>query len=233
MKAVVMQPTYLSWMGYFDLIDQSDIFVFLDDVQFEKQSWQQRNKIKTPQGWQWLSIPVVKKFPQLIKDVQISNNIGWAKIHWKTIVQNYEKAPAFANYKDAFEHIYSKNWDKLADLNMALIKLICDVLGIKKDFIRSSDINVPGDKVVKLVNICHKINATTYLSPVGSAGYIEEDNRFKSEGITLEYHNYEFPRYSQLYGEYVPYLSVVDLLFNCGESALGIIKKGRASAGKG
>lgn len=169
MKAVIMQPTYLPWMGYFDLIDQSDVFVILDDVQFEKQSWQSRNKIKTPQGEHWLSIPVVRRFPQLLKDVQINNSADWARNHFKTICQNYQKSAKYALYVADFEKIYSTNWARLIDLNVGLIRLISNKLGIEKKMVFSSSLNVTGSKVSRLIDICKKLRADNYLSPAGKS----------------------------------------------------------------
>ncbi|MFC1571746.1 WbqC family protein [Candidatus Margulisiibacteriota bacterium] len=205
MKAVIMQPTYLPWMGYFDLMDQSDIFIFLDDVQFEKQSWQQRNKIKTAQGELWLTVPVIRKFPQLINEVEVNNALNWSKKHWKTISQCYRKASCFQNYETEFAAVYASSWHKLIDLNISIIKIICRLLGIEKRIVCSSDMNVNGKKVSKIISLCKEVKADIYLSPSGAENYLEEDNQFLSEGIKLEYHNYDVPAYNQLYNDFKPH----------------------------
>ena len=222
-----MQPTYLPWMGYFDLIDQSDIFVFLDNVQFEKQSWQQRNKIKTRQGEIWLTVPVLQSLGQKINEVKINNNSNWKEKHWKSIKYNYNKAPYFKTYFKFFEETYNTDWQYLVDLNIHIIKWVCNQLNIKKDFIKSSDMGIEGKKTDLLVNICKKLNADTYLSPLGSAVYIEKNNLFEREGIKLEYQHFEHPIYKQLWEDFVPHISVIDLLFNEGDKSLDIIRSGR------
>lgn len=226
MKAVIMQPTYISWMGYFDLIDQSDIFVFLDNVQFEKQSWQQRNKIKTHQGVIWLTVPVLQNLGQKINEVKVNNNSNWEEKHWKSIKYNYNKAPYFKRYFKFFEETYNTDWEYLVDLNIHVIKGACKQLNIKKDFIKSSNRNIKGRKTELLVGICKELNADTYLSPLGSAMYIEENNLFERECIKLEYQHFERPIYKQLWGDFIPYMSVIDLLFNEGDKSLDIIRSG-------
>ncbi|OGC04165.1 hypothetical protein A2276_06095 [candidate division WOR-1 bacterium RIFOXYA12_FULL_43_27] len=227
MKAVIMQPTYLPWIGYFDLMDQSDVFVFLDDVQFEKQSWQSRNRIKTLQGELWLSVPVVKKFPQLLKDVEINNATAWSKTHFKSIVQNYQKAAYFKDLIKDYEMIYETGWSKLAELNIKLIKTIVTRLNLAKKMLFSSELNCTGNRVGRLINICKAVGADTYLSPLGSKGYIDEDNRFEAEGVKLEYQQYTCPQYRQQYGDFIPFMSTIDLLFNEGDRSLQIIRSGR------
>jgi hypothetical protein len=226
MKCVIMQPTYLPWMGYFDLIYQSDIFVFLDDVQFTKQSWQQRNKIKTSNGEKWLTVPVIQNINQKINETKIDGKSNWKAKHIKSIKFNYSKSPYFDKYFKFFEEAYSLDWKYLADLNIHIIKWIAKQLDINKDFLRSSTINVKGKKTDFLVNMCKKLNADTYLSPLGSSVYIEK-TLFEKEGIKLEYQNFEHPTYRQLYGKFIPYLSVIDLLFNEGSNSPAIIRSGR------
>ena len=227
MKAVIMQPTYLPWVGLFDLIDQSDVFVFLDNVQFEKQSWQQRNKIKTPQGWIWLTVPVLQSLGQKINEVKINNNSNWKEKHLKSIQYNYDKAPYFKKYFKFFEETYNTNWECLADLNIHIIKWTSDQLNIKNKFVNSSSMNIKGRKTELLVDICKKLNADAYLSPLGSVMYIEENNLFERDGIKLEYQHFEHPIYKQLWGDFMPYMSVIDLLFNEGPKSRTIIRSGR------
>ena len=220
-----MQPTYLPWMGYFDLMDKSDVFVFLDDVQFEKQSWQQRNKIKTPNGEMLLTIPVKQKLNQKIVDVEIDIKEKWEIKHNKSIRYNYNKAQFFDKYYSFFEEIYSEKWYRLAEFNINIIKWIMHQLKIETKLLRSSELNISGKKTSLIIDICKRLNADTYLSPMGAKLYIEKE-LFNKAGIKLEYQQFEHPSYKQLYGKFIPYLSVIDLLFNEGANSLTIIRSG-------
>ncbi|MDD5145736.1 MAG: WbqC family protein [Candidatus Pacebacteria bacterium] len=227
MKATIMQPTYLPWLGYFDLMDQSDIFIFLDNVQFEKQSWQQRNRIKSPKGELLLTIPVIRKYPQEIREVQINNNLPWQSEHLKAIQYNYSKAKYFNEYLSFFEIFYSEKKEKLIDFTIPIILKIKDFLGINCKIIKSSELDVKGKRVELLIDICKKVGANEYLSPLGSKEYIDENNLFEKENIKLEYQQFEHPEYLQLWGKFVPYLSTIDLLFNCGADSIKYIRQGR------
>lgn len=227
MKIAIMQPTYLPWIGYFDLIDQCDTFVFLDNVQFEKQSWQQRNRIKTSQGWQWLSVPIIHKFPQQINEVEINGTSNWQEKHWKSIAQSYGKVAWWDSYRGFVEGIYRTEWRYLADLNIFIITEVCKHLSIGTSFVKAGDLEVKGGKVERLIGICHVLKADVYLSPPGSSDYIEQDNRFGDEGVLLAYHHYEHPTHKQLYGDFVSHLSIIDLLLNEGPQTLDIIRSGR------
>jgi len=232
MRGTILQPTYLPWMGYFEMIESSDIYIVLDHVQFEKQSWQQRNKIKTSHGWQLLTVPVIKDSGReiKIKDVRIDNSSEWAAKHWRAITLNYSKAEFFKDYSIEIGNIYESRCEKLVNLNTSLILLIAKLMGLNKKIIYSSQLSVPGSRVEKLIGLCKQVNADTYLSPAGSAEYIEEKNIFPDNGIRLEYHNFNFPVYRQLYGDFISHLSALDLLFNEGKASLDIIRSGRMSA---
>lgn len=226
----IMQPTYLPWLGYFDLIDQSECFVFLDSVQFEKRSWQQRNRIKGPDNVLWLTVPVLTKGrrDQRIDEVMIDQTQAFQEKHIKTITHLYSRASFFVQYTDGLSIVLRKSHQFLADLNIELIRWLCTQLGIETEMVRSSSLNVEGGKVELLVNICKALGADRYLSAAGSRTYIEENNLFVPNGIDLVYHDYRHPEYRQLHGQFVPYLSVVDLLFNEGPSSLSVIRAGRA-----
>lgn len=229
MKAVIMQPTYLPWVGYFDLMDQADIFVYLDSVQFEKRSWQQRNRMKKLDGEMYLTVPVLskKRFEQRIKEVEIDPSSKFFDEHLKSVQWNYVKAPYFKDYFPAFSEILQQRHVKLADLNLDLIEWFKNILKIKTRTIRSSLLDVNGNKTALLIAICKALNCDEYLSPPGSRGYIEENNLFREHGISLHYHQYQPVPYAQKFGEFIPYLSVLDLLFNEGPNSLSIIRGGR------
>lgn len=228
MKIAISQPTYLPWIGYFDIIRQVDVFVFLDNVQFSKQSWQQRNKIKSPNGALWLSVPVFKtnRYGQLIKDVVISNEDFWEK-HAKTIESNYRKADYFHEYHKDVVKIMQLNNKKLVDLNVNLIKFFMDILGIKTQTTLASQLKVNGKRSELLVNICKELGASQYFSTIGAKTYLlEEIELFWNNNIEVYFHNYEHPTYRQNYPPFIPYLAIIDLIYNEGPNSYKIIASG-------
>jgi hypothetical protein len=229
MLAVIVQPLYLPWIGYFDLIDRSDVFVFLDDVQFKGRSWQQRNRIKTHSGDAWLTVPVINKYLQKINEVHIDNSQNWMRKHWESIKHAYSKAAHFNDFSGFYETIYGQKNDSLMDLNVGVIKHVSEQLGIGNKFILSSELGVEEYKTDRLINICKKVEATRYLSGPAARSYLQED-KFRENGIEVVWHEYEHPIYRQLNGEFIPYMSVIDLLLNEGDTSLNIIRSGRRNA---
>lgn len=229
MIVAIMQPTYLPWIGYLDLIDQADRFVLLDTVQFERQSWQNRNRIKTAQGVKWLTVPVQRAFGQSILDTRVQANEPWRTKHFETIRYAYGKAPGWEQLGSRLKDAYDHACEHLHTLNTSLLFVLLEACGIQAadKVLRASDLGVGGGRTELLVNICKKLGADTYLSPLGSADYLNENNPFPREGIELRYHAYEHPSYRQSYGEFVPYLSCVDLLLNEPDEALPILRSGR------
>ena len=224
-----MQPTYLPWLGYFDLIDQADCFVFLDSVQFSRRSWQQRNRIKSKDGEMRLTVPVISKGvrDQSIAQVEIDQATEFHRKHLRSIDHSYAKAPYYRDYFNELEAVLGKAHDHLAELNIELIGWMCDKMGITAKMVRSSTFGVEGNKVNLLVGICQEIGAGNYLSPLGSMGYIEDNDIFASNGIELRYQDYHHPQYSQLHGQFLANMSALDLLMNEGPSSLEIIRAGR------
>lgn len=228
MIVVIMQPTYLPWIGYFDMMDNADKFVLFDTAQFEKQAWQQRNRIKVAESTSvWLTVPVVQNLGQQISEVTIEKSNPWRRKHWGTLEQYYKRAPYWKTYRDELAEIYMQAWESLLDLNVAIINFLRGKLGISTEIVMASQIPVSGDRIHFLANVCHYFKADTYLSTVRAADYIGKDNIFASEGIALKYHQYRHPVYRQLYGAFLPYLSTIDLLFNEGPRSLEIIRSGR------
>jgi len=226
MIVTIHQPQYLPWLGYFDKIRRSDIFVFLDNVQFKKNEWQNRNKIKTDQKWQWLTVPVIHKFSQKINEVEINNTDRWGKKHLNALITNYSKAPFFKDYIDFFEQAYTRSWQLLVDINIHLIQYLNQALGIlNKKVVLSSDYETRKGRTERLVDLCKQLKGDIYLSGRDGAKYLELDE-FKKEGIQVAFQDYKHPIYPQLFGDFEPYLSVVDILFNCGPESLSIISKG-------
>jgi hypothetical protein len=233
MKIAVMQPTYNPWLGYFDLMDKVDIFIYLDDVKLVKGSWHVRNRIKTANGEIFLTIPINIKTSSketLINNAEIKKT-NWRKKHIKSIEQNYRKSKFYDVVFPLVEKLILNDVNILGDFTINFIENVKKVIGIKTKTIRSSELHISGKKDERLVKICQKLNADVYLSPQGSAEYIESKTpggEFIKNGIKLFYHNYEHPIYNQLYGKFLPYMGIIDLLFNEGfERTLEIIRSGR------
>jgi hypothetical protein len=234
MRVAIAQPTYLPWLGYFDLIDQVDTFVFLDSVQFEKQSWQQRNRIKTPRELQWLTVPVVfrGRFGQLIQQVEIREAEFWRN-HLRAVELNYRRAPFFHNYFSDLGSLLRlfTSGSLLVELNVRLIEWLMKALGIRTKLVRSSSMNQEGKRGELLINLCESLGAKVYLSPFGSAVYLlNEIGPFSENGIEVLFQHYEHPEYRQQFPPFCPYASVLDLLFNEGDRSLEILRGGRRSS---
>lgn len=228
MRVCILQPTYLPWLGYFEQIHRADIFVFYDDVQYSKHSWQNRNRIKTPAGQLWLTVPTLKtEESRKIRDMRIDNKLPWARKHLKSIKTFYCHSRYYNDYIPYFHEIYLRRWEHLADLNIECIRRICELLGIHRQFARSSELEVKGERSERLVKICQLFHADAYFSGQSAKDYLKEE-LFKKAGITVEYQVYKHPEYQQLFGEFVPYLSTIDLLFNCGSESLEIVLSGGA-----
>ena len=218
----VLQSNYIPWKGYFDIINSVDLFIFHDDIQFTKNDWRNRNKIKTPNGLKWITIPCGSKSHthKLIYEISLPNS-DWQNKHWNLIKENYSKAPYFNLYKKFFENIYlNQKWKNLSELNQHLIKNISlKFLNIKTQFDDSRNYNIQGKGEDRLINLLKKVNATKYISGPSAKAYIS-NNRFVSEGILLEWMNYNnYPQYQQLYPPFQHAVSIIDILFNTGPNA--------------
>ena len=213
-----MQPTYLPWAGYFNLILNADIFVFLDDVQFEKQSWQNRNKIIIDSKEHLLSIPVKRNgLKTAIKDVLVDDTQKWRKKHISAISQNYCGHKYYKNVKIVLDIINDSTLIHLVDINMSIIQSLCDILSIKKEFIRSSELACAGTRSEKLVNVINHLNCNRYLSPIGSKTYIENDGVLSNTDIDIGYQNFKLKDYKQKYMKsFISYLSIIDVIANLG-----------------
>ncbi len=231
MRIAIMQPTYLPWLGYFDLLDQVDLFVLLDSVQFTKRSWQQRNRIKTPRGLEWLTVPVAVsgRYHQTIQEASIEDAGFWKK-HVRAIELNYRRAAHFSDTFAGLASVYENGapWDRLVDLNTRLIEWLAERLGIPTSVRTASSLGVEGKRSGLLAEICQELGATEYLSALGSAVYLlGEMHEFTGRGIEVRFHNYSHPGYEQLFPPFAPYASVIDLLLNEGPRSLEIIRGGR------
>ena len=226
MKTIgILQPSFLPWIGYFEQILKSDIFVLYDDVQFEKNSWRNRNRIKTSNGMQWLSVPVLTagKGAQNINQIMIDVSSQWRRKHVNAITLNYSRAPYFKLYsEELFSILMDAKREKLCDLNVALILWLCAKMGITTQVVSSSTLGISGAGVERLLCIIKHLEGDVFYE--GSAGrdYINESD-FSEAGIELKYQDYVHPEYPQLYGGFVPYLSAIDLLFNCGTKSIDVL----------
>lgn len=213
----IMQPTYLPWLGYFELIEKSDVFVIYDSVQFEKQSWQQRNRIRNKDGEIVLILPVKygDGLERRIKDVEIDYSRNIPKKHLTGILMSYSKTKNFSILFPELEAIYLTKPKFLLEMNIALIKLGMKYLKINTPLIYSSELDVKGTKVEALIDICKKVNANRYFSPIGSKEYIDENNLFPENNIDLVYQNFQHPTYAQAnYSDFISHLAFIDYLFN-------------------
>jgi len=226
----IHQPEHLPWLGFFHKMYLSDIFVLLDNVQYRKNYFQNRNRIKTKEGFSWLTVPVLTKGKsyQLINQVEINyTDNNWQKRIWNSIKQNYSRAPFFADFGPALQKLYcDSHWDKLVDLNSSLIKTVTAWLNIKKDLIFASSLDIEGYSTDLLLKICQKLNADTYLSGKFGKEYLDE-TKFNNANIKVLYHQFTHPVYEQLYKPFVPEMTAVDILMNHGDKSLNILIEGQ------
>ena len=218
------QPTYLPWLGLFNKISHSDFFVLFDNVQYLPKEWMNRNKIKTPNGEIFLNVPVLKKsfLKKKIYEIKINNDIDWKRKHLKSISLNYSKAKYYDKYINYFEDIYSKEWVYLSELNFYMLKLFLKLLNIKVRLLKLSELNIKGKKSELVLNLCLNLKAKKFIFGQQGINYANIDN-FKKNKIDIVFQNYKHPVYYQLHGKFLSNLSIIDLLFNCGEKSLDII----------
>lgn len=221
MKVAIHQPNFFPWLGYFDKIIKSDIFVFLDDVAYPKSgnsmgSWTNRVKLMVQGKAYWINCPVVREHgEQIIKNVKINNSIKWRDKLLKTIEYNYKKCICYNDIMMSFYDIINRDCDRLAEYNINNILSICSMLNIKTRFVRQSEIDTIGTSTDLLIEITKKLEADTYICGGGASGY-QEDWKFHNNGIDISYQSYIHPEYSQQGNEFISGLSIIDVLFNCG-----------------
>jgi hypothetical protein len=218
---VVLQPGYLPWLGFFDQLRRADVFVYYDDVQYDKHGWRNRNRIKTQNGAQWLTVPVRRGggdgFPAIL-DVEIDNRTPWARKHVSSVRQAYARAPFLGRYLPELEELVQRRWERLVDLDIACAAMMATWLGLQTRIERSSTLAIGGERSARLVSICRRFGAATYVSGDSAAAYLDLD-LFRQHGIEVVWQRYTHPAYAQLHGEFIPYLSALDLLLNCGDAA--------------
>jgi hypothetical protein len=231
---VIAQPTFLPWLGWFDLADQSDVTILLDDVQFSKQSWQQRNRVRTPNGLEFLSVPVITagRLGQRIDECELANQHFVGKM-LKSLRANYAKSSYFGEAIEGFSATMetAASLGNLAALNCALISWMATRLGVTAPMIRATTLGVGGSRGEHVAALCESVGADRYLSPAGAETYLTEDRTaFDERGISVWLHVYDHPEYAQRFTPFVPYASAIDLIFNVGPSAPTVMRSGRRPA---
>lgn len=228
MICAVHQPQYLPWLGYFDKIDRADVFVLLDTVQYKKNEWQNRNRIKTATGPQWVTVPVLYRFGQLIREVEINNKERWQHKHRQALVTNYARAPYRDLLNPLLKEILEQPWEKIAPLNIMVVRRLCELIGIKTPIYVASELgNFPEDPDERLISITKYFGADTYLAGSGGRSYMNLE-AYKSAGVKVIFQDFHHPVYRQLFSEeFESHLSVIDLIFNHGPRSLEIIRSTR------
>lgn len=211
------QPNYIPYPGLVGKIMMSDKFIYVTKVQFERKSWQNRNRIKTVNGPVFLTVPTLKKgkYDQLICDVKISNDLNWRRKHFNAIKINYKNSKFYNTYIDFFEELYNKDWDSLCELDIYIMNYILNELDIKTEVLYDENFNFEGNKTAFLVDMCKKTNSNTYMSNKGSENYVDL-SIFSQNELNHIYINYKGKPYEQCFKNFVPDMSIVDMLFNCG-----------------
>jgi hypothetical protein len=228
-----IQPGYLPWLGFFEQADRVNIFLLFDDLQYTRYDWRNRNRIKGPAGPIWLIVPVIRKFGQHINEARIDNSRNWAKRHWLTICQCYGKAPYFEQHRRFFQELYHSQWDQLCELNITVIRYVMEQMKIRTRLIRSSELALeerfrvlPGSqdrKNERIVFFMKEVGGSVLYSGEKSESYINLA-LLGQHSIHVRFQHYRHPVYPQLHGAFIPYLSIIDLLFNCGDESLDILK---------
>ncbi|MDD5746778.1 MAG: WbqC family protein [Candidatus Omnitrophica bacterium] len=231
-RIAIMQPGYLPWLGFYELMHNCDLFVFLDDVHYTTRDWRNRNRIRTHDGWQWLSVPVLHKNKrcQLIKDVRIDNDEPWNKKHLRALEINYRRSRFFDRFYPELRAVYARPWEYLCQLNTELIGVCCRALSIQTPCICASTLDVRAAGSERILEICKALNAYTLYDSKAAANFLDV-SLFEKERIIVEFQDYRHPVYEQVYAPFIPFMSAVDLIFNHGPEASGIVVSGRSCPG--
>jgi hypothetical protein len=221
------QPVYLPWLGLFHKIALADVFVLFDDVQYLPKDWNNRNKIKTRTGPLWLTVPVLTAGhrEKVIREIEVNNDLPWQRKHWRSLQLNYKDAPFFLKYASFFEDVYTREWRLISDLNEHMLQWFLGILGIKVQFLKASDYGFRGKKSDLVLNMCRQLRADRYIFGALGREYAEV-TKFQEAGIKVVFQEYDHPTYSQQHGGFISHLSVVDLLFNCGDSSFDVLMSG-------
>ncbi len=222
----IHQPDFLPYLGFFDRLIQSDTFVILDNVQFLRRGWHHRDKLKTPQGIQWLTVPIQKKghYSQSIKDTQIDNTLDWKRKHLMMIEHNYRKSPYFEAFFEELQQIYHKPFTYLIDLNLELLEWLFQIFRISSHTILASSTEITSSSSSRLIELVQYCHGTTYFSGPGAKAYLDEE-LFTRHNLTVHWQEFTHPVYPQLHGPFIANLSVLDCLLNCGPLCKDILRR--------
>lgn len=224
MKVAAIQSSFVPWRGFFDFIESVDVFVIYDDVQYSSGSWRNRNKLKTPKGSEWITVPVNRSsLNQLIIDVKVDYSAPWLKKHLATWAANYSAAPYFPLVKDILLEIDSKQHSTISQLNVHLIRRICEYLNIHTPIVLSKELSLQGSKTERLIDMLKKLKATAYLSGPSADAYLDK-SAFRENDLRLEYKSYDYAPYPQLWGEFIGEVTILDLIANCGPEAKNLMR---------
>ena len=226
MTVAIHQPQYLPWAGYLDKVDRADTFVLLDTVQFKKGEWQNRNRFKTAQGPQWITVPVLHDFGQLLSEVKVDpKQSSWVRKHSQALITHYGATQHYEWVSDRLEPLWEQLWDYLAPLSRATLEAFMDLMGIETPLVLASELEpTPEHPDERLISICRQLDAQTYLAGAGGPEYMEME-RWEKAGIEVVIHDFTHPEYDQPFGEFVPDMSAVDILCNCGPESLAILRR--------
>lgn len=228
MNVSIMQPAYLPWLGYFDRLAQSDLHIVLDHVLIDLNShtkFANRNKIRTQAGWMWLTVPIKTKGLRdqlFLNTIEIVEGNDWARKHWNAIKASYSRAPFFKDHVDFFEDAYARPWKLLHELARHTTSYLSRALGLETKTVSSSTMGIASHKDELILDLCRTVGATTYISGPFGREYLRE-SLFTEAGIRVKYHDYPHPNYPQVFSGFEPFVSAVDLLFNCGPRSLSIL----------
>jgi len=225
MIVAIHQPQYIPWLGYFYKMDKADMFIHLDTVQFRRNEFQNRNRIKAMNGWNWLTVPVeYTDHKQLIKDVMVNNSIRWQNKHKKSIMDSYENSENYQDIITVIEWIFTSHWQSLSTLNIDIVNCFKELMGITTEEVCASDLSVdtkqPDNRIIELIK---EVGGDTYLSGPGGKNYMDLE-AYKAAGIKVVFSTFNHPVYKQLFGEFQPHMSILDLLFNHGGDSLNVIR---------
>lgn len=226
MRIAIHQPQFLPWLGYLDKIDRADLFVVLDTVQFKKNEWQNRNRIRTAQGWQWVTVPVLHRFGQKLNEVLINQGEEWRAKHRRTLEMSYARAAHYDRCVSGLAPLYNQPWERLTELNLAVLHWLLTAFGIKTPVKLASAMSTREAPTDRLIDICRTVGATTYLAGAGARDYMDI-RRFDASGIALEFQDFRHPVYAQCYEPFMPGMAAIDLLFTCGDDALRLLRSTR------
>lgn len=221
------QPVYLPWLGLFHKITLAESYCYWDDVQYQVDDFNNRNKIKGPNGSFWLTVPVKTKnhFQTKLRDAVIVDGDHWRRKHWKSLLTCYRRAPYFPCFADFFEDVYKRDWRYLSELNEHILKFFLEVLGIRVAYYKMSDLEIQGRKSDLVLDVCLKLGASTFVFGAHGRNYADV-SKFAARGVRVCFQDYHHPQYPQLHGGFEPNLSIVDLLFNCGPASKEVLMSG-------